>query len=354
MKQELIPEEFFSSGALMTLFDGSILIGYGAQTWCSFVDLDPERPAFYFPDFFLDSPKPWCQFRFDCILNAEDLLTLLVETATCSEIKWGTPDKAIYSQSFFNLKKEISAGLLKKAVPYLFFESDTRMTSSRLNKVLKSALKHMISFGGYAFGFWNEQEGMLGVTPELLFTLSGKKLRTMALAGTKKNLESKDLLMNDPKERHEHQLVVEGIAKALKTMGEVSFGELQVLELPSMSHLMTPIEVDLDQEASFERFVSQLHPTPALGAVPSPRGEEWLREYHATCPRGRFGAPAGIICKNRGIQHCLVAIRNMQWNETGMKIGAGGGVVDASELESEWNEVQLKSRAIQKILSVSA
>lgn len=332
--------------------NGSILIGYGDCIWSSYGELDLARPAFFFPDFFLDSPKPWCQYNFTKIFHVNDLLTELGEHENYPGILWNQPDKSLFEEAFLHLKQEISLGLLQKAVPYLFSNSPTNVNLSIFKKMLSSALKYMQSYGGYLFGFWNERKGMLGVTPELLFSKTGRKLQTMALAGTKRKSEGKDALLNDTKEHHEHRLVVEGIVNSLEGLGLVTRGSLDILELPTIYHLMTKIEVNLNTENLFEDIVHRLHPTPALGAIPNPRGAEWLRSYASLIPRGRHGAPAGLIYREQMLDLCLVAIRQTQWNEEGMRTGAGCGIVEESECEKEWQEILLKIGAIKYILGI--
>jgi menaquinone-specific isochorismate synthase len=49
---------------------------------------------------------------------------------------------------------------------------------------------------------------------------------------------------------------------------------------------------------------------------------------------------------------CLVAIRNMQWDENGSRMGAGCGIVKESLPEREWQEVQQKLSSIQIMLGL--
>lgn len=115
-----------------------------------------------------------------------------------------------------------------------------------------------------------------------------------------------------------------------------------------MKHLMTPIT--LFGAVGFQQLTEALHPTPALGAYPKGAGKSWLMHYQTILPRGRFGAPVGYWLEDRGGAH--VAIRNLQWSENRMRIGAGCGVVLESEEDKEWNELNLKIESIKRILKV--
>jgi menaquinone-specific isochorismate synthase len=47
-----------------------------------------------------------------------------------------------------------------------------------------------------------------------------------------------------------------------------------------------------------------------------------------------------------------VAIRNAQWFEGSIHIGAGCGIVPQSLLKNEWKEIQLKMQSIKNILGL--
>lgn len=353
MKKDPIPAHFLLSGALMSLPGGSVLVGYGNEKKSSYDELDLNAPAFYFPDFFLEDPKPWRQYSHHRWLTSDEIAPLLGGSQLdekCTST-WRRPDEAAFKDVFSQLKDEIASQRLQKAVPYLFSHSDALVTTPLLKRMLSHAFAHIKSYSGYLFGFWNEEQGMLGVSPELLFARQGSTLKTVALAGTEKKLSgSKVSLMSNLKELHEHQLVVEGIMNALQPLGSLSKGLLQTMELPTMYHLMSEIQLELHQKESFESIVRRLHPTPALGAIPTLRGREWLREYQQRCQRGRYGAPAAAVDMTKDVEQCIVAIRQVQWNRAGMHIGAGCGIVEASECEKEWNEILLKMDAIKKML----
>ena len=196
---------------------------------------------------------------------------------------------------------------------------------------------------------WNATSGILGITPELLFSHSQQEpqnVKTMALAGTCHPAQLQEFLKSR-KERQEHQLVVQGICESLETLGSVHIGELQLLQLPKLMHMMTPIEVNLNHHFHFDALVHRLHPTPALGTFPFEIGKKWLEDFQKHTPRQYYGAPFGFKNPCSGISSCFVGIRNVQWNNLGMRIGAGCGVVKQSIFEKEWQEIQFKIRAIR-------
>jgi menaquinone-specific isochorismate synthase len=108
--------------------------------------------------------------------------------------------------------------------------------------------------------------------------------------------------------------------------------------------------VKLQQAVTTDQVTQLIHPTPALGAYPRVEGMKWLREFDREMPRERFGAPVGYTRK--GESTCYVAIRNVQWKDFQLKLGAGCGIVPASQFESEWNEILLKLKSIKNILAL--
>lgn len=342
-------QDWMRSGAVLRLSQEHLLIGHGCFDWKSKVDLQKEMPAFYFPDFFLQNPKPWIQFSKWKIVTVQELNHALEDVQDQpSSLKWHCPYQGLFYQTFNQLQKEFSSSLLSKAVPYVFAYAQEFMTPTYLTWSMKKALAYIARYPGYLYGFWVQNEGMLGVTPEILFSCRGKSLQTMALAGTSSKRQDKFKFLNSFKEHREHKLVIEGIGQSLNRLGRMHIGEMQVLELPTLNHLWTPIHIELKQEANFDFLVQRLHPTPALGAFPKSQGQQWLSRYQQQLNRGRYGAPAGVFYAQEQISHCLVAIRNIQWNANQTRIGAGCGVIRESNCDLEWKEVQLKIRAIQE------
>ncbi|MBA3722382.1 MAG: chorismate-binding protein [Parachlamydiaceae bacterium] len=350
---------FIKSGAIISIDENKVLLGWGKSFWKHHKELDSKIPAFYFPDFFLYSTKPWIQYEFFLEISKENLKTYFQknnEVGAC--LIWENPYKKLFYNAFEQLQFEFSHSRLSKAVPYVFLNSKSQFLIDRLQHTLQSALNYSIRYPlVYLYGFWNEHSGMMGVTPELLFEYNENSknsiLQTVALAGTCAN-KGQDIkaFQRDPKQLREHVFAVDGIKQSLMRFGKIKQEKMQVLELQTLSHLMTPIQVELDDKVDFTTIIHALHPTPALGAYPRIEGWEWLKEYNSQIDRGRYGAPAGILYPGQSKARCLVAIRNVQWELNEIRIGVGCGVIQESQCDQEWSEICLKIHAIQEILSL--
>lgn len=345
----MFKEKFLTSGTLIGLENGNVLIGSGKREWLSI--LDQQEEGFYFPDFFLASFQPWFKQNDIREISIDELLHLLpLGDEPTIPLHWENPFKALFLKEFDRLQCNFKQGTLKKAVPYVFEKSPHHMNTKTLLSSLRKALLYAKNNKAFIYGFWDDQQGILGVTPEILFSFQEKMLQTMACAGTyRRGQGTKEQLLQDPKERNEHELVIQSIQEALSRFGSVKTGDTSVLELPSLLHLLTPIEATIEKSISFHELVTFLHPTPALGAIPKKEGMQWLSDYQTLIPRERFGAPVGCMRKG-GESHCLVGIRNVQWSPEGMRIGAGCGVVEQSNPESEWMEICAKIQSVKNIL----
>jgi len=344
-------DQFLSSGAIISTEKGKALLGWGKRKWSR----QPEKtctPSFYFPDFFMTYPNHWMTHEHWKEVLIEELLASFSQKSSLNSRtpEWQASDGKLFMDTFEELQKRFQSGGLRKAVPFIFEFSKESMNINLLEKSLQSALTYAQTNPVYLYGYWGGEEGMLGTTPELLFSMQHPFLQTMAVAGTATNDRLEHDFLNDPKERNEHQLVIEGITHSLSRFGQVRSGRTGVLKLPALSHLFTPLEIALGAETDFDEIVRVLHPTPALGAFPKDIGWNWLQDYQTKLDRRRFGAPAGYIYGKTA--RCYVAIRNIQWDRHRIAIGAGCGIIKESQKEKEWSEIQLKIKAIKRIFNL--
>ena len=360
-----------------------------------------KTPRIYAPDFFLKDSKPWWQFPECQTLTPQRLHDelheelyeelcddLQAESTKPIEAHWVTPQYEGFLKTVNEIQSLISGGTLMKAVPVIFQSTSWKLTPEERGHLLVCLLKNIFSWTSaskkknpfHVYGMWTEDEGILGATPELLFDLgfsrqdafsqvSEAKIQTMALAGTRKKIYQGHSLLEDPKERHEHRLVIDGIRKSYQDAlgnwtdrGEIGFvqGETSELELPHLFHLHTPLSFSLSRLNSktsdwspcqwVENLSKAFHPTPALGAFPKENGRSWLEEQNAVTPRYRFGAPFAMVYEDS--IKAVVSIRNIQWNREKILLGAGCGVVSQSQPDREWKELQAKADSVKMLFGI--
>lgn len=289
------------------------------------------------PDFFLAGLETaWIPEKIE-ILSVDQLT--LVESST-SSFQWSEGDRETFVETHRRILKSIRQGEFQKMVPFteFFAESSANQVFDPLTLVSKMAA---LPANLYPYGFWNEEGGIVGATPELLYQRKGSVLHTMALAGTAPIDDPAKL--DTAKERDEHQIVIDGMHQVLSLFGSVRIGETKIIKYTQLCHLKTEIEVDLFNNVSDMDLIRALHPTAALGGWPREASRRWHAENTLSRGRGGFGAP--MLIQNDDQVWVLVAIRGIQWTGSRMCLRVGCGVVEGSEAGSEWNELLLKKRA---------
>lgn len=216
------------------------------------------------------------------------------------------------------------------------------------------------------FAFRMQETTFLGATPERLVARRGTRLLSEALAGSiaaaprgggseavvtpDKHL-SEELLASD-KNRREHQLVVQAIARALAP--HCAWLDVpatpQVRALRHVLHLHTPIVGELKDRAHVLTLVEALHPTPAVGGEPTRAALEWILGREPA-PRGWYAAPVGWF-DAAGDGEFAVALRCGVLDGAEATIYAGAGIMLDSDAAAEYRETAVKQRALAAALGV--
>ncbi|MGG1594710.1 isochorismate synthase [Terribacillus saccharophilus] len=212
----------------------------------------------------------------------------------------------------------------------------------------------------FIFAVENGSACFLGATPERLVSVESGILHTSCVAGTapRGNNEADDqmigdALLQDSKNREEHQYVVKMITDVI---GKYSKDLLlpdgpQLLKLRQLQHLHTPVSATLLPGASLQQIVQELHPTPALGGLPKQEALDFI-ENKEPLERGWYGAPVGWMDSYRN-GDTAVAIRSGLLDGKQAVLFAGCGVVKDSDPDMEFEETAIKFRPMLEALEVS-
>ena len=263
-------------------------------------------------------------------------------------LSWQQPFREKFKDYFDRSQKLFEKKELQKVVPVVFERAKHSLTKPEWAFMMKSLLKNKTP---YIYSAWDENGGVIGKTPEILFKVEKNILKTMALAGTRPLADVERIsLLEDAKELFEHNWVVESLVEKLEELGKVSVGETGVTRHGILEHLKTPIEVKLENKPSYEEICRVLHPTPALGGVPQEKALSLLKKWDVGVERGVFGAPIGFQTEDLSL--CLVAIRSLQWSKEDIRIGSGCGLVEKSQSDREWDELSSKRKSVKKALGI--
>lgn len=271
-------------------------------------------------------------------------------TSSPTALSWEPPRKDEFEKGFARIQNLIQQGQIDKAVPVVFARSTGEVSPLMKARMLLELMSVPETL--WVYGFWNADQGILGATPEVLFASEGRRLRTMALAGTLAKGDGRESdLLRSAKDQHEHALVVQDLKQELKSLGHVRIRPTGILDLPSLWHLKTDFELDLHEDLDVARMLKTLHPTAALGVFPRLFGWRWMRELPGQEDRARYGAPMTFRLSDQKVIS-LVAIRNLQWGSSRIVLGSGCGIVGSSELEAEWNELARKRESVMRLLGL--
>lgn len=209
----------------------------------------------------------------------------------------------------------------------------------------------------YLFGLEHDSLFFFGASPERLVKVEAHKAYSSCVAGSIKRgtttAEDEVLgqaLLNDAKNLGEHQYVVDMIAHTFEQSctNVVLPNGPQLLKIRDIQHLFTPVEGELNDDATILSLVKYLHPTPALGGVPREAAMSIIREYEPI-NRGLYAAPIGWL-DAEGNGEFAVAIRSAAITEKDAYLYAGGGIVADSEAQSEYEETLVKFRPMLRAL----
>ena len=212
--------------------------------------------------------------------------------------------------------------------------------------------------GCYAYSIANGRgQSFIGASPERLVRVAGGRMHTEALAGSAPRGESASedagfarALLTSEKDRREHRLVYESIARRVAGLGLIleHADQPRVLGLANVQHLHLPISATLPAGVHLLDLVARLHPTPAVGGTPREPAVTAITRLEPFS-RGLYAGPQGWV-DHRGEGEFLVGLRSALIDGPSATVYAGAGIVAGSLPEMEFAETELKFKALLDVL----
>ena len=216
--------------------------------------------------------------------------------------------------------------------------------------------------------------GLIGSTPEMLVKVDGDIAQARVLAGTLDRDGApvgtagtdyaRQLLTDDPKQRHEHRLAVDSLTERLEpfTTSLEAPDEPFVLELPNVWHLATDVTARLVGAEAARRtgpgalaLTEALHPTAAVCGTPREAATTLINRLESEdhgLDRGLFAGPVGWLDGN-GNGEFGIALRGAVVQDAHtVRLYAGCGIVAASDPEAELAETHAKMRPMLQALGL--
>ncbi|WP_404301020.1 anthranilate synthase component I [Alicycliphilus denitrificans] len=200
---------------------------------------------------------------------------------------------------------------------------------------------------------------VVGASPEILVrqerTEEGTKVTIRPLAGTRprgatpeKDRAVEQELINDPKERAEHVMLIDlarnDIGRIAKT-GTVKVTEAFAVERYShVMHIVSNVEGMLHDGMSSMDVLKATFPAGTLTGAPKVHAMELIDQLEPT-KRGLYGGACGYL-SYAGDMDVAIAIRTGIVKDGMLYVQAAAGVVADSVPELEWKETEHKARAL--------
>ena len=201
---------------------------------------------------------------------------------------------------------------------------------------------------------------LVGASPEIHVRYEDHRVEIRPIAGTRRRgstLEEDSLLeqelLADPKERAEHVMLVD---LARNDLGRVcDFGTVQVKDLmiierySHVMHIVSQVEGRLSADKTPYDLMRATFPAGTLSGAPKIRAMQIISELEQTS-RGPYGGCVGYFSFNGNLD-CCITIRTALIKNGRAYVQAGGGWVNDSTPEGEYQETVNKAKAMLKAVA---
>ena len=287
-------------------------------------------------------------------------------------LKW-TSTHSILQSSIVSTKTSLPFGVTPQDSPHLptkdhwvenIEHSHTLFNETPLQKIVLARQSHFILndpwekfvelYTGqtHCYHFWiqpTKDRCFFGASPEKLFSINERFLETEALAGTAPvtgdhvvDSCSSNELVTSTKDQNEHEIVVQYLENQLNDLSTSRERYPQELvKLSHVQHLRTRLTYQLSSDVELSTILTRLHPTPAVCGLPkhlARREISKLEPFH----RGWYAGTMGIV--NQNFAEFTVLIRSALWINGMGYTWSGAGIVEASNPEAEWTEINNKAK----------
>ena len=194
-----------------------------------------------------------------------------------------------------------------------------------------------------------------GTSPETMVKLTGRKLMTFPVAGTRKRGKDREEdmalekeLLADEKECAEHNMLVDLARNDIGRIAEYGSVKVEdymtVQHFSKVMHIVSVVTGKLAAGRNCLDTVEALLPAGTLSGAPKFRACEIIDELEPV-PRGVYGGAIGYLDFSGNLDVCI-AIRTAVRKGKKVYVQAGGGIVADSIPESEYLESANKAGAV--------
>ena len=260
-----------------------------------------------------------------------------------------------YSDAIARIQNYIAAGDIYQANYSTRFSAPLPCSPTKLYARLRST--HPAPFS--AFLEWDDF-AIVSNSPERFLKLANSVLTSQPIKGTSRrgSIPAKDetikiALQNSPKNRAENVMIVDLIRNDFGRVCEYgSIAVPQLFELQtfaSLHHLVSTVSGVLREDCDGLDAFGAAFPCGSITGAPKIRAMQIIDELETTRREASFGA-VGYFGFS-GDMEWNVAIRTITCKNGLAHFHVGGGIVEGSDAQDEYSEMQLKASAIQDALA---
>jgi anthranilate synthase component I len=254
-------------------------------------------------------------------------------------------------------KDYITAGDIIQVVGSQRFSTPVKATPLDIYRAARS-----INPSPYMFLLELEGFALVGASPEIHVRCENRKVEIRPIAGTRprgktpeQDLANEKELLADPKERAEHVMLVDLARNDLGRVcdfGTVVVKDLMIIERYShVMHIVSQVEGRLSEEKTPYDLMRATFPAGTLSGAPKVRAMQIISELEQTT-RGPYGGCVGYFSFNGNLD-CCITIRTALIKDGKAYVQAGGGWVNDSTPEAEYQETVNKSKAMLKAVALA-
>jgi anthranilate synthase component 1 len=222
-----------------------------------------------------------------------------------------------------------------------------------LRAVNPSPYMYFLDFGDFE---------LAGASPEPLITVTGERVTTRPIAGTRPRGASAEEdrriaeeLLADPKERAEHVMLVDLGRNDLGRVcqyGTVKVDEFMVVENYShVMHIVSNVSGQLRPGIGALDALRSVLPAGTLSGAPKVRAMQIIDELEPV-KRGGYGGAIGWVGYGGDLDTCI-HIRTVVIKDGVAHVQAGGGTVADAKPDYEFRESEAKARAVLEAVALA-
>jgi len=265
--------------------------------------------------------------------------------------------KEKFGANVLKAKEYITAGDIIQAVGSQRFSAPVKASPIDIYRAARS-----VNPSPYMFLLELDGFSLVGASPEIHVRCEEGQVEIRPIAGTRRRGKTEDEdkalekeLLADPKERAEHVMLVD---LARNDIGRVcDFGSVQVKELMTIEryshvmHIVTQVEGKLSADKTPYDLMRATFPAGTVSGAPKIRAMQIIAELEQTA-RGPYAGCVGYFSFNGNLDTCIT-IRTALLKDGKAYVQAGGGWVNDSTPEGEFQETVNKSMAMRKAVAMA-